>query len=260
MPTLIRLIDGSFEAAEDRFTNVPDDEPTPLGDVIVSISRFQAEGEGLLADGRGVGVRVEAGETVDDAGLRPAAHRGRCTGHPEVPRRARLLVGPTVARALRLQGRGEGGRRCSARTGAVHDPLRVRRLRAGGRIGARIVGRGRERASATSISAPPMAASRFMSNATAGRPAMAYDGETAPLVTRLNNELRDAEPQAIIAAAIETLGDRLALVSSFGAELAVLLHMAAADQAGHPGAVSRHRHAVRPDAGLSAAAGRAARA
>jgi uncharacterized protein (DUF934 family) len=65
MPTLIRLTDGRFEAAEDRFTDVPDDEPTPLGDVIVSMARFQAEGEGLLADGRAVGVRVEAGETVD---------------------------------------------------------------------------------------------------------------------------------------------------------------------------------------------------
>jgi uncharacterized protein (DUF934 family) len=65
MPTLIRLTDGRFEAAEDRFTNVPDDEPTPLGDVIVSMARFQAEGEALLADGRDIGVRVEAGEAVD---------------------------------------------------------------------------------------------------------------------------------------------------------------------------------------------------
>jgi phosphoadenosine phosphosulfate reductase len=57
---------------------------------------------------------------------------------------------------------------------------------------------------------------------------MAYDGENvASLVARLNEELRDAAPQAILAAAIEHLGDRLALVSSFGAESAVLLHMAA---------------------------------
>ncbi|HLI66801.1 MAG TPA: phosphoadenylyl-sulfate reductase [Caulobacteraceae bacterium] len=56
---------------------------------------------------------------------------------------------------------------------------------------------------------------------------MAYDGDTDDLVARLNTELRDAEPQAILKAAIDLLGDKLALVSSFGAESAVLLHMAA---------------------------------
>ncbi|HEX4198291.1 MAG TPA: phosphoadenylyl-sulfate reductase [Caulobacteraceae bacterium] len=57
---------------------------------------------------------------------------------------------------------------------------------------------------------------------------MAYDGEDAAnLVARLNRELRDAEPQAILRAAIEHFGDKVALVSSFGSESAVLLHMAA---------------------------------
>jgi phosphoadenosine phosphosulfate reductase len=57
---------------------------------------------------------------------------------------------------------------------------------------------------------------------------MAFDGESAAgMVARLNEELRDAEPQAILAAAIEHFGDGVALVSSFGAESAVLLHMAA---------------------------------
>jgi phosphoadenosine phosphosulfate reductase len=57
---------------------------------------------------------------------------------------------------------------------------------------------------------------------------MAYDGEDAAnLVARLNLELRDAEPQAILRAAIEHFGDKVALVSSFGSESAVLLHMAA---------------------------------
>ena len=57
---------------------------------------------------------------------------------------------------------------------------------------------------------------------------MAYDGEDAAnLVARLNVELRDAEPQAILRAAIELFGDKVALVSSFGSESAVLLHMAA---------------------------------
>jgi len=58
---------------------------------------------------------------------------------------------------------------------------------------------------------------------------MAYDGQdTADLAARLNTQLRDAEPQQILQAAIDLFGERLALVSSFGAESAVLLHMAAA--------------------------------
>jgi phosphoadenosine phosphosulfate reductase len=47
------------------------------------------------------------------------------------------------------------------------------------------------------------------------------------LAARLDTRLRDATPQEIIRVAVETFGDRLALVSSFGAESAVLLHMAA---------------------------------
>ena len=57
---------------------------------------------------------------------------------------------------------------------------------------------------------------------------MAYDGEAAAgLVAKLNAELRDADPQTILRAAVEHFGDKVALVSSFGAESAVLLHMAA---------------------------------
>ncbi len=52
--------------------------------------------------------------------------------------------------------------------------------------------------------------------------------ETAEAIAeRLDFELRDATPQEIIRTAIATFGDRLALVSSFGAESAVLLHMTA---------------------------------
>ena len=43
----------------------------------------------------------------------------------------------------------------------------------------------------------------------------------------LNERLRDARPTEILASAIELHGEELALVSSFGAESAVLLHMAA---------------------------------
>ena len=58
---------------------------------------------------------------------------------------------------------------------------------------------------------------------------MAYDNLDFPLpvAARLDAELRHAHPATILAAAIENFGDRLALVSSFGAESAVLLHLAA---------------------------------
>lgn len=57
---------------------------------------------------------------------------------------------------------------------------------------------------------------------------MAYDQtDAAPtLAARLDAELRDAHPLTILHKAHETFGDRLALVSSFGAESAVLLHLA----------------------------------
>lgn len=57
---------------------------------------------------------------------------------------------------------------------------------------------------------------------------MAYDQtDAAPtLAARLDAELRDAHPLTILRKAYETFGDELALVSSFGAESAVLLHLA----------------------------------
>ena len=61
---------------------------------------------------------------------------------------------------------------------------------------------------------------------------MAFDQIDRPrarlsVAERLDERLRDADPATIIAAAVEHYGDRLALVSSFGAESAVLLHLAA---------------------------------
>ena len=57
---------------------------------------------------------------------------------------------------------------------------------------------------------------------------MAYDQTDAmlSLAARLDAELRDAHPLTILHKAFETFGDRQALVSSFGAESAVLLHLA----------------------------------
>ncbi|WP_293908260.1 phosphoadenylyl-sulfate reductase [Phenylobacterium sp.] len=58
---------------------------------------------------------------------------------------------------------------------------------------------------------------------------LAYDAfdHTTALALRLDAELRRAHPRTILEAAVETFGDRLALVSSFGAESAVLLDIAA---------------------------------
>jgi uncharacterized protein (DUF934 family) len=63
MRKLIRWRDGVAAWAEDPFTSVDDDQFVPRGEVIVSLARFQREGRGLLANGRGVGVRLAA----DDA-------------------------------------------------------------------------------------------------------------------------------------------------------------------------------------------------
>ena len=65
MPTLIELKDGVYRGVEDPFTHVADDEELPPGDVILSLTRFQAEGDRLLSDGRRVGVRLEANEEVE---------------------------------------------------------------------------------------------------------------------------------------------------------------------------------------------------
>src|SRR5690606_17808041 len=65
MPTLIRLQGGRMVLANDAFTHVADDQDLPPGDVIVSLTRFQADGERLLSEGRSVGVRLEAGEEAE---------------------------------------------------------------------------------------------------------------------------------------------------------------------------------------------------
>ena len=58
---------------------------------------------------------------------------------------------------------------------------------------------------------------------------MAFDLIERPrtLAQRLDADLRDAHPSAVIATALKAFGERLAVVSSFGAESAVLLHMTA---------------------------------
>src|SRR5205085_3821103 len=51
--------------------------------------------------------------------------------------------------------------------------------------------------------------------------------EHPSLAARLDSELRRAHPRTVLESAVEAFGDKLALVSSFGAESAVLLHIAA---------------------------------
>jgi phosphoadenosine phosphosulfate reductase len=57
---------------------------------------------------------------------------------------------------------------------------------------------------------------------------LAYDHSDwhQTLAARLDAELRHAHPRTVLEAAVEAFGDKLALVSSFGAESAVLLHLA----------------------------------
>lgn len=66
MPKLIRLRDGEAFAEDDVFTDVSDEDPIPAGPVILSLTRFQAEGDALISAGQTVGVRIQAGESVED--------------------------------------------------------------------------------------------------------------------------------------------------------------------------------------------------
>jgi phosphoadenosine phosphosulfate reductase len=55
---------------------------------------------------------------------------------------------------------------------------------------------------------------------------LAFDQIERPsLAARLDAELRHAHPVTVLESAVEAFGDKLAMVSSFGAESAVLLHM-----------------------------------
>lgn len=65
MPTLIELKGGVAQAVDDPFTHVADGDDLASGDVIISMTRFQTDGERLLSEGRRVGVRVAAGEEVE---------------------------------------------------------------------------------------------------------------------------------------------------------------------------------------------------
>ena len=65
MPTLIELKDGVARVAADTFAYAVEGEDMPAGDVILSLARFQTDGERLLSEGRRVGVRLTADEAVE---------------------------------------------------------------------------------------------------------------------------------------------------------------------------------------------------
>lgn len=67
MPKLIELANGQAQWAQDAFVHVTDEDVIPeSGDVILSLARFEAEGDALLAsNSRRVGVRIEADQEVE---------------------------------------------------------------------------------------------------------------------------------------------------------------------------------------------------
>ncbi len=121
-----------------------------------------------------------------------------------------------------------------------------------------------------SISTPPTAACRSgklrhgMTEAkVSARPRDRID--TSPRFSegdaiRLNRMFRGADTREMLASVFEdNLAGDVAVVSSFGAESAVLLHLIAQRRSVGAGAVPRDRQAFPRDAGLSRRAGRAAR-
>lgn len=67
MPRLIELVDGEARWTEDGFAQIADEDAIPeTGDVILSMARFETEGDALLSsNSRRVGVRVESHEEVE---------------------------------------------------------------------------------------------------------------------------------------------------------------------------------------------------
>ncbi len=65
MPMRIKVEDGHMYPAEDPFTYVADDQDLVPGDVILSLARFEAEGDRLLSEGRAVGVRLASHEDAE---------------------------------------------------------------------------------------------------------------------------------------------------------------------------------------------------
>ena len=156
MPTLIRLKDGVYSLVEDPFTAVADDQGVPPGDVIISLTRFQSEGEGLLGEGRSVGVRLESQEEVEALAYDlPQLAVVAAGDFPKFRRRPRLQP-PRGLLRRRFSFKGEVPRRRrraararrASRSAAGSTPSSRRTVRP------RRTGKGPPIASVTSINAP----------------------------------------------------------------------------------------------------------
>jgi len=67
MPTLIKLHGKTADWGNDEYVHVADEDPIPTtGSVIVSLARFQQDGEALLDQGRSVGVNLTPDQAVED--------------------------------------------------------------------------------------------------------------------------------------------------------------------------------------------------
>jgi uncharacterized protein (DUF934 family) len=66
MPKLIKLASGKAAWADDGFVAVGLEDPVPAsGDVILPLSRYEAEAPAILAQGRKVGVRLEGADEIE---------------------------------------------------------------------------------------------------------------------------------------------------------------------------------------------------
>ena len=71
MPKLIKRVAEGFVAAEDAFIDIREEDGVPAaipgnGPVILSLARFQEEGDALISGGRQVGVRIASNESIED--------------------------------------------------------------------------------------------------------------------------------------------------------------------------------------------------
>jgi len=66
MPMLIKVDGDQAVLVDDGFVLLGEEDPAPDGaDVIVSLARFQSEGDSLMACGRRVGVRLQPSEEAE---------------------------------------------------------------------------------------------------------------------------------------------------------------------------------------------------
>ena len=226
MRRFIKLRDGAFGLADDRFAAVADDEALPPGDVILSLTRFQTDGEALLSEGRQVGVRVASDEAVEALAYDLPRIAVVALEFPKY-RDGRAF---TSARLLRERLGYQGEVR------AVGDVLRTLAgfmVRCGFDAFEPADGSTTEDWARGHPAFPSRLSTRRRRSQPrlrgAGSVSLAFDlvDWRQTLAARLDAELRHAHPRTVLEAAVAELADRLALVSSFGAESAVLLHLAA---------------------------------